>query len=355
MAVGMLHRVATTRENNFNLLRMIAATGVLVSHAYPISLGDGAMEPLKSVLDGISLGGVSVYVFFAISGYFIAQSFERSSSLARFVMARVLRIFPGLAVVLLVTIGVAATFFTTAPASVFWPDAANYFARNVTLFFLQPDLPGVFSGNPYGPAINGSLWTLSYEVLCYAAVTMAGLAGLLRRRHVALAILGLCALAVTLSPLLPLHPRLGLLLDLGLPFAAGVAAYVWRDRIVLDWRILAALAVVAALAQDSPLFRAVFVIALAYGSFWFGCLQWPPLAAYRRFGDYSYGVYIYAFPVQQTVAAQGITDPLLNMVLAFPVTLACAVLSWRLVESPALRFKDVLGRSQVRSAEGSRP
>lgn len=86
-------------DNNFNLLRMLAATGVLVSHAYPISLGAGAVEPLESLLKGTSLGGICVMIFFAISGFFISRSFAGKSSLKSFLRARALRLFPALAVV----------------------------------------------------------------------------------------------------------------------------------------------------------------------------------------------------------------------------------------------------------------
>lgn len=143
-------------NNNFNLLRMLAATGVLVSHAYPISLGADAVEPLASLLKGKTLGGLCVMIFFVISGFFIARSFARMSSLGSFLRARALRLFPALVVVLAVTV-LAAAVLTTANATVYWVAVPEYYLRNVTLFFLKYELPGVFETNPYGGAINGSL------------------------------------------------------------------------------------------------------------------------------------------------------------------------------------------------------
>ncbi|PJE33890.1 acyltransferase, partial [Pseudooceanicola lipolyticus] len=220
---------AAGRENNFNLIRMCAASGVLVSHAWPISRGPGAVEPLQAQLHGLTLGTVCVYIFFAISGFFITKSFERSASIARFLLARALRLFPALVVVLGLTV-LAGLWLTRAPAATYLAAVPEYLIRNLTLFRLQYALPGVFEANPYGPAINGSLWTLNYEVLCYLGVFLVGIAGLLRApRGVAVVFVAVVALCLAV-PLLPAHPRLVKLLDLGLPFALGAAAYIWRDR-----------------------------------------------------------------------------------------------------------------------------
>ena len=217
---------AAGRGNNFNLLRILAAIGVLISHAYPISLGPDAAEPLSAQLGGITLGTVSVMIFFSISGFFITRSFAARASLARFLQARCLRLFPALIVVSAVTVLVAGFWLTTAPQTVFWAAVPEYVLRNITLFSLNYDLPGVFAANLYGPAINGSLWTLSYEVLCYLGVVVAGLAGLLARPWLfALALIGFAG-SYALNMVHPLHARIDSLLLLGLPFAIGMAFWV---------------------------------------------------------------------------------------------------------------------------------
>ena len=132
------------RDNNFNLLRILAAGGVLVSHAFTLSLGSDEYEPFHQWLGGKSLGSISVLVFFAFSGFFIPRSFARRKSLWGFVSARVFRIFPALAIVLLLTILIAGMVFTTAPKDVFWPASFGYFTHNISLFSLQYNLPGVF-------------------------------------------------------------------------------------------------------------------------------------------------------------------------------------------------------------------
>lgn len=335
----MLGSCAAGRDNNFNLLRMLAAAGVLVSHAYPISLGAGADEPLARYLDGMSLGSVSVLVFFSISGFFITKSFVFSTSWKRFLAARVLRLFPALFVVLVVTVLVAGFFLTAADRTTFWQAAPGYMLRNLTLFKLDYSLPGIFEGNPYGTAINGSLWTLFYEVVCYAGVFVAGLLGILRRPRLFAFCLSLAVVLFLVMPYLPVHSRFQTLARLALPFAIGAGFFLWRNLIPLSPLLAAGLGLLAWALHGTEAFRPVFVLALSYAVFVLG--YWPGawLRLYNRLGDYSYGIYIYAFPVQQLVASSGVSDPLVNMAVALPVTLACAVLSWHLVERVALDLK----------------
>lgn len=337
------------RNNNFNLLRMLAATGVLVSHAYPISLGGDAIQPLALLLKGTTLGGLCVMIFFAISGFFIARSFDRRSSLWSFLRARALRLFPALAVVLAVTV-LAAAVLTTADAAVYWDAVPEYYFRNITLFFLKYELPGVFVTNPYGAAINGSLWTLNYEVLCYMGVVICGLLGLLGRP--ALFGLGLAGFAIAygVTMAFDLHDRIEALMSLALPFAAGMAFWVWRDRIPLSPSLAAAGGLVAALAWLTPMFIPVFTLAVSYAVFVLGYARLPWTVAYNRLGDYSYGTYVYAFPIQQVVAWIGVISPLWNMAIAMPLTLLCAVLSWHLVEAQALKWKRGTVRPRARTS-----
>ena len=331
---------AAGRDNNFNLLRMLAATGVLVSHAYPISLGPGTPEPLVALL-GMTLGTVCVMVFFTISGFFITRSFEQKHSLPSFFLARALRLFPALAVVLAVTVAISALFLTVAPPNVFWPAAWEYLLRNLLLFFPKYPLPGVFESNRFGPAINGSLWTLNYEVLCYLGVVLCGGLGFLERPTAFAAGLVLLLMLYATAQLLPLHERIENLAPLGLSFGIGMAFWVWRSTIPLSWPMAGAALVAAVLLRSTPVFGLALALALAYGVFVLGYARIHSLKWYTRLGDYSYGTYVYAFPVQQLIAFLGVVSPLTNMALAFPAVLLCAVLSWVFVEAPALRLRGV--------------
>ncbi|WP_170399781.1 acyltransferase family protein [Ruegeria arenilitoris] len=327
------------RDNNFNLIRILAASGVLVSHAYPISLGRAATQPLENLLHGLTLGTVCVWIFFAISGFFITRSFNRKQSVTSFLIARVLRLFPALAVVLGVTIFVAGFVLTNVAPSLYWAETGEYFVRNMLLFDLRYTLPGVFESNPGGAGINGSLWSLSYEVTCYVGVFICGLLGLLRNRKVfaGAVLLFMCIYAATM--VLDLNTRIEQLAKLGLTFLTGMVFYIWRDKIPLSWVVLAGVTAATVVAWFTPLFMPVFAVSLSYAVFFAGYAKIPLLLNYNRLGDYSYGVYIYAFPIQQLVAQSGVTTPVINMAISLPFTFICAILSWHLVEAPAMKLR----------------
>lgn len=336
------------RDNNFNLLRILAAAGVLVSHAFALSLGSSKYEPFHQWLGGKSLGSISVLIFFAISGFFIARSFDRRKSLWGFFQARIFRILPALAVVLLLTILIVGVFFTTAPQNVFWPASFGYFFHNISLFSMQYDLPGVFETNPYGPSINGSLWTLSYEVLCYFGVVICGLLGLLSRPRIFAVGIFVFLVVYGITVIGDIHPRIDTLMYLGLPFLTGMSFYLWRDNLRLSFTAAFGLVLVATLLHSTPLFLPTFTIALSYAVFVIGYAQNSLFLNYNRLGDYSYGLYIYAFPVQQIIASTGNTVPAINIALALPISLLCSVISWHIIEAPAMSYGRSISRRGYR-------
>ena len=338
----ILADVAGGRDNNFNLIRMIAASGVLVSHAFPIASGTATRQPFED-LTGYTLGWICVAVFFAISGFLITRSFDRTSRLENWFSARVMRLFPALLVVTVLTALIYGPVFTRLALADYARDlqTLTYVPRNVTLAKLQYDLPGVFLDHPYPRAINGSLWTLIHEVVCYFGVFLAGILGALRsKRFFAL----LCSayfaayFATGFAPLADVLPsKLAAFRMLSYPFVIGMMLYVWRDRVVLSWLVAAALAAAAAVLHGTWLFQPLFVLAIAYATF---VLAYRPGGFVRRYndlGDFSYGMYVFAFPVQQAaIALAGPMTPAMNMAVAFPVTLLLAIISWHVVEKPAL-------------------
>jgi len=202
-------------------------------------------------------------------------------------------------------------------------------------------LPGAFLGNPYPEAVNGSLWTLPVELRLYIAVAIAGMAGLLARTdRCAGALLALVALFAWKPEWLPLEPHTASVRNLALLFGLGSLAYVARDRVPLS---LAAFLIGVAIVVANPWGwgRGLwFTLTIAYGTLvlaYHPRIQWR---AYNRVGDYSYGLYVYAFPVQQTIVAQvpGLA-PMELFAISSAVTLALAAISWHALERPALAFK----------------
>lgn len=339
--VVVLSDLCRGRDNNLNLIRVLAALAVLVSHAWPISRGVDEIQPLNR-LTGYDMGALAVYVFFCISGFLIARSFERQPTLRHWLLARTLRLFPALLVMLLLMVLVLGPLVTALPAGAYFshPATLSYLPNNLSLALRQAWLPGVFEATPYGGETNGSLWTLYYEVLCYGAVMVAGLLGVFRRWGPLAAATLLYVAANGIVVLLPEDAVPGgvrTFLALGMPFATGVAFYLCRHWLPLHPAILVALAGGAALVKGTPLYQPVLVLALGYGVFVLAYLPGGFIRRYNRVGDFSYGIYIYAWPVQQTaVLLLGPMTPFMNIALALPLTLALAWMSWHFVEKPAL-------------------
>lgn len=327
------------RDNNFNLLRMFAAIGVLVSHAYPVTRGPGTPQLLEGWLKGVTLGDACVLIFFAISGFFITRSFDQKNSLRVFILARILRIFPALAMMLALTVFIAGLWVSAAKDMPFWVSGVQYAIRNFLLFLPAPDLPGLFATNPFGPIVNSSLWTLSYEVMCYLWVLACGLLGLLARPRTFLIALSIFTVALVAKTFWDMTPRFETLIYLGLPFIIGMSFYIWRSIIPLSGSLALFLVILAALSHPTPVFLPMMILAMSYAVFVIGYAKIPALAHYNRFGDYSYGTYIYAFPLQQAAVAAGLATPLLNIAAALPLTMICALISWRYIEAPALKMR----------------
>jgi peptidoglycan/LPS O-acetylase OafA/YrhL len=341
LKVKLLSDVCRGRDNNLNLIRLLAATAVIVSHAWPISLGLGTVQPLAD-LTGYDLGSFGLFTFFSISGFLIARSFERQPTLRHWLTARVLRLFPALAVVLVLTVLVLGPLLTTLPPEVYFghPETQSYIPRNLTLAFRQSGLPGVFETQPLAGEVNGPLWTLFYEVLCYGGVMIMGLLGAFRawRPLIAVALVYVLANAAAVAmPRDDVPVVVRSLLSLGMPFAIGVAFYLGRSYLPLTPLILAGLVAASALVKGTLLYQPVLMLTLCYGVFVLAYLPGGVIRRYNRLGDYSYGLYIYGWPMQQTVVfVFGAMSPLTNVALALPMALALAWLSWTWVEKPAL-------------------
>ncbi|PJN95148.1 acyltransferase, partial [Amaricoccus sp. HAR-UPW-R2A-40] len=297
-----LGELARGRDNNLNLIRMVAATAVLVSHAWPLTLGPSAIEPLNDSV-GHSLGRISVYIFFVISGFLITASFERSETLFRFVAARVMRLMPGLIVSLVFVALVLGLAVTRLPATEYLtsPDTWTFLLSNTLLVSPQYTLPGVFVNNPV-PTVEGSIWTLFYEAACYGLVFLLGIGAMLRPRRLGIFV---CVYAVVCTAVLAtgveMPYKLYRLLLLSLPFVVGMGAWAWRDRLPLSGAAAIGLWVVAILLDDTFLAYISFILAVAYATFWLAYVPGGWIRNYNRLGDYSYGMYIYAIPLQGLV------------------------------------------------------
>lgn len=339
------------RENNFNLLRFIAASLVIWSHSFALLPNGMATDPVSRVL-GFGFAGIAVNSFFAISGFLIVRSYITHDNLGIYLQARVLRIMPGLIVAVLFCALVVGPIFTVLPWQAYLdhPRVWEFISSNIALYNRIPTLPGVFQENEVH-GVNGSLWTLSYEVTMYIAVAIVGLFGLLKSRKGAILV---CFMYVAYYLFVSGHQELASdwfsphsekYQRLSLYFFLGGALYVFREKISLNGSYTLGLWTLAIIAYKSVLFNFMFTLALSYSIFWLALVPKGRLLHFNNFDDYSYGIYIYAFPVQQSLIAQyNFVSEVLLFCISFLITLALAWISCKFVEKPAL----VLNRKLTR-------
>lgn len=353
-----LEQVFDPRKNALNAFRLLLAAEVMLFHSWPVS----GHKPPASILQ--LFFSVGVDGFFAISGFLISASWLNDPRLRDYLVARALRILPGFYVCLIVTAFVFAPLSRAiqgGSAAELLMSAAplEYVLKNSAIAYLQYDVGGTPHGVPGGVVWNGSLWSLVWEVMCYLAVAAIGVVGLANRRWVSPAILAVAVGGALVLPPLTFPgvwtiPQLAV--RSAIMFAAGAVMYQWRDKIPARWSLVALSLVIVAAASRLPDYRVIGALPLAYAVIVSGTLLRNRRLRLRT--DLSYGVYIYAFPVQQLLAVCGLIwlNPFVFFALSAAATVPLAALSWFVVEKPATSLKYRLKRKWAAPdlAEGGR-
>jgi len=344
-------KTLSLKENGYDLLRLLLAAFVVVTHSYAVG-GFGA-EPLRSwSKEDVLLGDLGVLGFFGLSGFLVSVSFQRANSLLDYCLKRFRRIFPGFWVCLFLTaflIAPAIWLFKGRSFGEFpWigPNGAfEYVVNNLFLLIRQQEIGMVLSGASWPGAINGSLWSLFPEFMCYVIVAILGLGGALSGSRWLLMATAMVAFAYhTITciqgdkgfPDLPTFYAFTTYSPYWTAFAVGSCASAFRESIKFSWNTVAVLAVLAVVLLRLGGFKIaapILVTALVLTAG--GCFS----MALRN--DLSYGIYIYSFPCQQLLFAAGLAAIGLPvfLVISLVVSAGCAWLSWRFIEKPALGIR----------------
>lgn len=356
------------RSNALNAWRLSLATGVILWHSWPLTGRQVSFTPAHQLLRDVWVDG-----FFAISGFLITWSWFRHPRIRDYFAARGLRILPGLWICLIVTAFVIAPISVAiqgdSPAKLLLSRAPiEYVLKNSAVLLVQQDIGGTPRGIPVPGLWDGPLWTLAWEVLCYIAIAGLGVAGLLRRRWFIPAAL---TLALAWSALLPPwsvfadmieaqhrieDPATAALLvqtiaaRFAVMFLAGAFLYQFRNMVPARWSLVALSGAVVLAASFMPNYRLLAAIPLAYAVIASGALIHNKRLRLRT--DLSYGVYIYAWPVQQllVICGLGILNPFVFAIISAVVALPLAAMSWFLVEKPAISLKSRLMRTSIAPA-----
>ena len=362
-------------KNAFGFFRFILASLVIFSHCYP--LGGFGRDPLQVFTGGrLSLGLFAVALFFVLSGFLITRSALRTPT-SRFLWHRFLRIFPGYWVCLVVCAFILAPMiyqieYTHAYRILAAPNndsPQSYVLGNLAMFHFNEwriaevmsvcpfSIGATLHRNPNPFIFNGSLWTLPYEVVCcLGAATLTFFGVMKRARRVLILVFVVEWSLYALNWLAPIvfqdfFPILCLpeLLMLSLYFLGGTLCFLYRERIPFSPALLLLSVLLLAFGLIGGWLGVIAPLMLPYLFLWLACKV--PFQRFDARGDYSYGLYIYAFPIQQTLAFfhLQIAGFWTYFLCALLLSTLFGILSYRLIEAPCLRFKNVDPRALFRN------
>jgi peptidoglycan/LPS O-acetylase OafA/YrhL len=333
--------ISAGRPSGFDYLRIFLAFSVVTTHILPIWLGNDATKLFYAGMMRPVIAFI-LPMFFALSGFLVTGSLMRTGGLVKFFGLRVLRLLPALAVEIFLSALVIGPIFTRLPMSDYFTGRAffSYFFNIVG--WVHFTLPGVFLDNPHPNVVNEQLWTIPWELDCYIALGTLAFLGITRNRWWFLAaVIGAHCLAIARYASLPPDGWLSVKgYILVLSFLVGVSLYLFKERV--KWS--ASIFVISAIATFTLLIvpHGDFLVSVpaAYATVFLGTTN-PARNKIILSGDYSYGLYLYGFPIEQAFAS---IWPGLNISIIFAIicALGFAALSWWLVEKPALKFRTIL-------------
>lgn len=334
------------KMDNFLLLRIIAACMVIYGHSFALTKDVGLMDIFLKYDWGRYSGDLAVSMFFVISGFMVSGSFMGRSNLVEYTKARLLRILPAFIVVLIVSALIIGPLVTHLNTSNYFSnvDTYKYILKNLSFSSnLAWTLPSVFESHKM-TSMNGSLWTLSAEMRMYVFVAVLGALGFLSNRLIATVLIFLLFLAAILNPqLLPLHT--GWVKVSGY-FCLGILAQLYKEKIEVKHEALLMLVFLTYISRLTESYFFLLAISTAYFCFWF---------AYRtkhvdleKYGDPSYGIYLWGWPVQQlTIEIWPEITPWKNCIISLFFAIAMGYLSWHIIERPALSLKHKIKLEKV--------
>ena len=342
-----LEEVSRDRNNNLNFLRFIATVLVIICHAYPLSLGEDAIDILGRMTDGqIHLGGVAVCIFFFFSGFFLNRSVNKGYGACQFFKARCIRIFPALIVVVFFCAFILGSCISYYSPAEYFSNSQTYEYLLNSVFILKHNLPGVFESNIYNATVNGSLWTLPIEFVCYIGCYVAWKTDLTNEKVMKFTIPLFCVSYVFLYILLARSPLIQSALRPCGMFYCGMLFDTYRGKIririsyvLLCMGGLVAAAVLNVFDYGVILFLPHILIFLVFGTK--RKLNW-----FAENYEISYTMYLCAWPIQQIIVMLfgGSMNPVANFLITIPLAMVVGYFLNIMVEKPVLKYFEVKSR-----------
>lgn len=336
LLANLLHR----KNNNIDLLRLTAALAVIYGHAYAITPQPPLGDLLSRLIEDEYSGSVAVKFFFFLSGIVVTNSLLSNPSLRSFAISRLLRLMPALLVCLLLTCFAIAPLLSSLPAPEYFSSAGVYqYLWRGLLFRPEWTLPGVFATHP-NTAVNGSLWTLPIELTCYTILFITAALKFFRNRLVAFVLMSvvIAALVLMYQGILPWQgaTRSEATL-LKCYFFVGVCLCLLKDRLEINVWTVGVFFAFALMVRNTSAWSTAVVIFFFIGALWLSSLSF--IRNLHLPGDYSYGVYLYGFLVQQSMR-EIFPDMYLrtHQIASMVIALILGALSWHLIERPVMQW-----------------
>ncbi len=350
----------TINRNNFDLLRFLLASSVIVCHCYATFYGWEQFvknEPFMKWSGGkISIGSAAVNFFFVISGFLIVRSFENSANFMEYIKKRILRIYPGFIIVSIFCFLIVGPidFMKDLSISEYFNfiDSVPLKREIANMLSLQSPIENRYFTHLPQSGLNNSLWTIHYEFICYLIVPLLAWAGLTKQKNSLLIILIICYLLLCLQTFGYIFPFKQSLSGgiIGNPyyyprfftyFFCGSCVYIFRNQIPRKKWMAAASLLLFVLAFKLKMIDIFWPLAGTYLLFYVAYHQQYLFPEFAKYGDFSYGIYLYGWPLQQLVMLffGKYLSVYTFFAFVFPIVLLFAVLSWKMVEGPALKLK----------------
>ena len=336
----LLSERTDSRNNNFDILRFLAALQVLILHGV-LLFGNANQHWF------VSLNGVAV--FFVISGFLVTRSWCDNPNIFSFLKKRILRIFPALIAVVLFTALILGPIVTTLPLKEYFTDSAffNYF-KNIFLYEIYHLLPGVFQNNPLNESVNASLWTLPLEFFMYCLIAIFGITKILNKKYFHfIFVLFTMALFYVVTRIYIIKWTYIQFVDLLSLFFVSSGFYIYRKKIILSFPLfLICLAIflfgMIVSYKTDLVFEYFRLLSFPYIIIYIAYCKIPYINNFGKYGDFSYGIYLWAYPVSQTLIYfwQDKFNIFTYIVSVFFITLFIAILSFKFIEKPALKLKN---------------
>jgi peptidoglycan/LPS O-acetylase OafA/YrhL len=331
-----------THYNNFDLLRLIAASFVLLSHSFNV-YGKHDLSLISSIegYENISFGVFGVSIFFAISGFLVTKSRTLTPKGEQFMIKRLLRLYPA------IYLNMVIVYFFIVPITIATP-VFEYFSmafKNIPLllasgvFFESPSLTGIFEANHTSSVVNMSLWTLFYELACYLIILLCGSVFNIKRN---IPLVTIAFAAYFCNSILFPRSNLDLAAVYCCTFLLGSCFFLYKEYIPLK-AVVALLCAICLMVLfiANIYFIPLYLLSVTYLSLYVA-LRLRYFGNFAKYGDLSYGIYIYAWPVQQTVAISFAFSSALfpvYMVVSLLIVIIFAFFSWHVIERPAIMLK----------------